>query len=198
MEALDELRANRRLRMGLVAIIAILISYGLLEWRDRLTESQAAYRRLLTQVARLGQLEPAQLWAQRGAEAQAALKHERQRLWGQATGGQAQAKVQDWVFGLLRQIDAKNPGVRVSEPETSLDAAAQVQRLPAALKDLRPIRARVEFNSDPLVLLGLLAALNDADRQVVVDALAIKPVKTELQLSFWFEMADGARPKAPE
>jgi hypothetical protein len=195
MAALEELRASRRLRLGLAAILAILVGYGLLEWRDQLAADQASYRSLLNQVARLGQLEQPQLWAQRASEAGVALQQAQGRLWRQDTSGQAQAQVQDWLLGQLRQTDAKATTIRVTEAESALDVAGLAQRLPPALQSLKPIRARVEFNSDPLVLLGLLAALNDAEHQVVVDSLVVKPVKTELVVTFWFEIAPspGAR-----
>jgi hypothetical protein len=189
MSLRDELQANPRLRLGLAAVVAILAGYGLLEWRDHQVAATADYKRLLGQVARLAQPQQAQPWAQRASEAGEALRQARAQLWRNASPGQAQAQVQDWLNTLLRQVDAKSATVRVSEPEINPEAAVLAARLPADLAALQPLRARLEFNSEPAVLLTLLAAINDAPRRVVVDGLSVKPLKTEISLSFWFEIA---------
>lgn len=189
MGYLEELRGNLRLRVGLVAIVAILIGYGLLEWRDHLAASAADYRRLLNQVGRLGQQQHPEQWQGRVAEARLALAQARAQLWRNVSPGLAQAQVQDWLSSALRQTDAKAYSVRVAEPETALDAQSLKARLPEELNQLVPLRARVEFNSDPAVLLALLAAMNDSKQRIVVDTLNIKALKTDMMLTFWFEIA---------
>lgn len=194
MGFLDDLRTNRRLRFGLAAIIAILVGYGLLEWRDQQAASVAEYRRLLGQITRLAQPQQPQQWEQRLTEARNALAQSKAQLWRNASAGQAQAQVQDWLSSLLRQTDAKNYTVRVSEPETNLEAQVLRDKLPAELSSLMPLRARVEFNSEPAVLLAVLAATNDAKHRVVVDALNVKPFRTDMLLTFWFEITPEAQP----
>lgn len=193
MTLMEELRDNPRLRVGLVLVVAILVGYGLLEWRDRQEVAVGEYKRLLGQVARMGQPQQPAKWARRASEAEEALQQARGQLWRNASTGLAQAQVQDWLNGLLRKVDAKSASVRVAEPELSPDAAALAARLPSDLQTLRPLRARVEFNSEPTVLLTLLAALNDAPQRVVVDSLNVKQTRTEMLLTFWFEIAPGAR-----
>ncbi len=192
MSLFEELRSNPRLRIGLALVVAILLGYGLLEWRDRQEAGMADYKRLLGQVARMGQPQQPAQWAQRASEAAAALQQARSQLWRNASTGLAQAQVQDWLNGLLRQVDAKSASVRVAEPELNPDAPTLASRLPQELKATQPLRARVEFNTDPSVLLTLLAALNDAPQRVVVENLAVKPIKTELVLTFWFDITPAA------
>jgi len=194
MGYLEELRVNLRLRLGLVAIMAILIIYGLLEWRDHLASATTDYRRLLNQVARLGQQKQPEQWQKRAVEARQALAEARAQLWHNASSGLAQAQVQDWLNGVLRQADAKAYVVRVSEPDTALDSQSLKARLPQELSQLVPLRARVEFNSDPAVLLALLAAMNDSRQRIVVDTLNIKALKTDMTLTFWFEITAESKP----
>lgn len=192
MEAFAELRTNLRLRLGLVAILVILLGYGLLEWRDHLATEASEYQRLLNHVARLGQHQQPELWSQRASEAKAALTHAQAQLWRDNSTGQAQAHVQDWLFTLLRQTDAKGSSVRVTEPDAALDAVNLTAKLPPELQGLRPLRARVEFNSDTAVLMALLAAFNDSEQQVGIDGLSIKPFKTEIVMTFWFDIPAAA------
>jgi hypothetical protein len=55
-----------------------------------------------------------------------------------------------------------------------------------------PMRARIEFNTDPAVMLAMLEALNNAEHRIGVDALRVKPGKTEISLTFWFALATPA------
>jgi hypothetical protein len=197
MSLFDELRTNPRLRAGLAVVLAILVAYGLLEWRDRQDAGRAEYVRLLTQVARQSQPQQPAVWAQRASEAGDALQRARGELWRNASTGLAQAQVQDWLNGLLRQVAAKSAAVRVSEPELGPETQALTARLPADLQIVKPLRARVEFNSDPAALLTLLAALNDAPHRVVVDGLTVKELKTEMVLTFWFAIDAPAQGSAP-
>jgi hypothetical protein len=186
MGALNELRANPRLRLGFAAILAILIGYGLLEWRDQLSAGVTEYQRMQSQVARLAQQEQPEAWEGRSKQAQTELRQAQGRLWRNASTGQAQAQVQDWLFALMRQIDAKGSALRVTEPEAGLETASLAGSLPPSLQALKPMRARLEFNTDAAVLMALLAAFNDAEKRVSVDTLVVKPLKTEIVLTLWF------------
>ena len=188
---LEELRSNLRLRLGLAAIVAILALNGLLDWRDALAVSAIEHRRLLTQLARLSQHQAADRWQARASEAGEALRQTRAQLWQQSSAGLAQAHVQDWLNRLLRRSGATAPKVQVIEPELALETAALRERLPEDLRQLQPLRARVEFASDPAVLLVLLAALNDSPQRVIVDTLIVKPFKTEVALTLWFDLVPG-------
>ena len=212
MDVFEQLASNLRLRLGIAAIFVIAVFYGLLDWRDQLATATTDYRGVVNQVARLSQPHDPALWRQRAAEATEVLRDARQGLWRNASPGLAQAQVQDWLGQLLRQIDAKGVNLRVAEPDTTTNAtnstnAAIPSRaadpgavLPPDLRRLQPVRARIELNSDPAVVLALLAALNDAEHRVGVDTLNIKPGKSELALTFWFEIdpqfatTPGARP----
>lgn len=195
MDLLEQLASNLRLRLGVAAIVGITGAYGLLEWRDHLALAAADYRRVLNQVARLSQRQDPEIWRQRAAEAAAALRDARHGLWRDASPGLAQAQVQDWLGRLLLQTDAKGVTLRVAEPDTAPANASAPDRagdpragLPPELRLLQPVRARIELDSDPTVILALLAAFNDAEHRVGIDTLNIRPGKSELALTFWFEI----------
>ena len=192
---LQELRSNLRLRLGLAVIVSILVLNALLDWRDALAVSVDEHRRLLTQLARLSQHQEADQWQVRAAEAAEVLMQARAQLWRQSSAGLAQAQVQDWLNRLLRQSGATAVSVRVIEPEVALETSALRERLPEDMRQLQSLRARVEFASDPAVLLVLLAALNDSPQRVIVDTLIVKPFKTELALTFWFELSSAKDPR---
>lgn len=192
MSLVEQLQANPRLRVGLVAIVGILALYGLLEWRDLLDSQLVSYKRALVQLARVQQHQRTEIWATRASEARADLEAARRQLWRGPTAGQAQAEVRDWLNSMLRETGAKGSSVRVAEPDAAIDAAAQVDRLPDTLKSLRPLRARVEFNSDPTVLISMLAALNSAEPRVIVDGVSVKSTRSELALTFWFDLVPGS------
>lgn len=207
MNLFEQLASNLRLRLGIAAIFVIAVFYGLLEWRDHLAAATADYRAVVNQVARLNQPQDPGLWRRRAAEADQALREARQGLWRNASPGLAQAQVQDWLGRLLRQTDAKGVNLRVAEPDTTAANAASADRaadarpsqagLPPELRKLQPVRARIELNTDPAVVLALLAALNEAEHRVSVDTLNIKPGKSELALTFWFDIDPSAAP-SPE
>lgn len=197
MTLVEDLRTNQRLRLGVVAIVAILVLYGLLEWRDQLAASKADYRRLLTQLARVTQYRQApvgvDVWQARASEAEQALSQARDQLWHNKSTGLAQAQVQDWLNSLLRQVDAKQFTLRVAEPESALDTESLTSRLPPEFKSLVPLRARIEFNSDPTALLGILAAMNDSPQKINVDILNVKGFRTEMALTFWFDLGPESK-----
>jgi len=194
MDLFEQLASSLRLRLGIAAIFIIAVFYGLLEWRDHLATTTADYRGVVNQLARLSQPQDPALWRRRADEAAEVLRDARQGLWRNASPGLAQAQVQDWLGQLLRQTDAKGVNLRVAEPDTANIAATPSRAadpgavLPPDLRKLQPVRARIELNSDPAVMLALLAAFNDAEHRVSVDTLNIKPGKSELALTFWFEI----------
>jgi hypothetical protein len=191
MDAFASFRASPRLRLGVALIVLIFGASVLLDWHDALDREASALRQKSNQVARMQRQEGQQQWADRAAEAARALEAVRAELWRDTSTGRAQAQVQDWLSMLLRRVDAKGVSIRVAEGDAALESrASQPSLLPAGLV---PVRARVEVNTDPVVLLTLLSAMAEAEPRVVIDRLSVKPVKTEFGLVFWFQL-----PQAPE
>lgn len=192
MNLTGQFRDNRRLRLGVAVVAWILMVNALIDWNDQLAARHADYRRSLGQLARLTPGQPLEVWNRRAARGAQALDEARGLLWRNASAGLAQAQVQDWLNDVLRRVAAQGVAVRVAEPDAGAARPAAGASAPAASDTLRPLRARIEFNSDPAVMLALLAALNDAEHRIGVDALSVRPGKTEMSLTFWFELATAA------
>ena len=194
MNLLDELRANLRLRVGLAFILGVFCLYGLLEWRDYLAERRVQYRQLAGQVARIGLQQSQAEWIDRSIQANEALRAAETRLWRQASFGLAQAEMQDWLYTQLRHADAKRANVNLSDPTAQLGLTPN-----AAEQDsigLTKLHAKVDFFGDAPVLLALLSAIVDADRQVVVNALSIKSQRVEIDIGAWYMAPAASAPAA--
>ena len=195
MNLVGQFRDNRRLRIGVGLVAWILAINALIDWNDRLVVQHTQYRQSLGQLARLTPGQPLEVWKQRAADGARALDEARGLLWRNTSAGLAQAQVQDWLGDALRRVAAQGSSVRVAEPDTAAARPAAGASAPTggeALRPLRPLRARIEFNTDPAVMMALLAALNDAEHRIGVDALRVRPGKTEMSLTFWFELPPPA------
>lgn len=200
MNWLEPLYGNRRLRIGLALIAWLLAVNALLDWRTHIETLQAEYRRSIGQLARLSPRLPLEVWQQRAAEGREALQQARALLWRNGSAGLAQAQVQDWLTGTLRRAGAQAPAVRVAEPDagvragtTAAGSTAPAAAAPAAgLAAPLAVRARIEFGTDPAVMLALLAAFNDAEHRVAVDSLVVRPGRTDMGLTFWYALEPAA------
>lgn len=192
MNLLGQFRDNHRLRIGVAFVAWILALNALIDWNDRLAAQHAEYRQSLGQLARLTPGQPLEVWNRRATDGAQSLDEARGLLWRNTSAGLAQAQVQDWLGDALRRVAAQGAGARVAEPDTGAARPAPGASAPASGRTLRPLRARIEFNTDPAVMLALLAALNDAEHRIGVDALSVRPGKTEMSLTFWFELAPPA------
>ncbi|EFX59864.1 hypothetical protein DAPPUDRAFT_346731 [Daphnia pulex] len=196
MNLIAELQANVRLRLGAALIVAIFAAYGLLEWRDSREVRLAQYREQTSRLLRLENQQSQAHWQDRALEAQTALKGAERRLWQDESAGLAQAQFQDWLYALLREVKAKSFAVKLTDSETLFEKAKASEAQQDLLLDLKPLRARIEFGSDSQQLLALLAAFNDAKHQVIVDKLNVKPFKTEIELTAWFQIVPSVAAEA--
>jgi hypothetical protein len=189
MNVLGQFRNNRRLRIGFALVAWILAVNAVIDWYDALDARRTEYRRSLGQLARLTPGQPLEVWNRRAADGARALDDARGLLWRNASAGLAQAQVQDWLNDILRRAAAQGTSVRVAEPDTVSAPPVTAASAPGGEETPRPLRARIEFNTDPAVMLALLAALNDAEHRIGVDTLSVRPGKTEMSLTFWFGLA---------
>jgi hypothetical protein len=192
MNLLAPFRENRRLRVGVALIAWIFGVNALIDWNDHLASQLADYRRSLAHLARLMPGQPLEVWARRATDGVQALTDARGLLWRNASAGLAQAQVQDWLNDALRRTAAQGASVRVGEPDAAAPRPAAAASAHLGSDAPVPMRARIEFNTDPAVMLAMLEALNNAEHRIGVDALRVKPGKTEISLTFWFALATPA------
>lgn len=191
---LIQVRANRRLRMGLWAVLAILWLAAILDARDRVPQAADALRVEARKLARAEALVGQTDWMQRAQQARALRVEEESRLWQAASAGLAQASFQDWLGQTLLTAGATRPAVTVAAVEGD---AAGPAKMP---DDLWAMRAKAEFDFDPKALDALLTKLAQHEKPTVVESLLIRrePVpRVELVLVAHFLKPGDVKAEAP-
>lgn len=185
MNALDELRRNPRLRVGLAGVVALLAASSLLDWHARQQAREEALGRTWGQAAQLASRAGMQLWPQRAEAARAQLDTARGSWWSEPSVGLAQAAFQDFLRQQLATVNAQNVAVRIAEAEGLARTRVYGRAEPAAPALLR-VTAQLEFTSpDPAATPALLAALAAHPRKVVVESLTVRPMRVEMRVSAW-------------
>jgi hypothetical protein len=204
-QMLAELRANQRLRMGLVLILAILAGYGLLNWRDALDQKEKSVDRLGQEIGRLRGLEgTGPIWRRRAERTAQARRRFEERLWPAPSLELAQASFQDWVASRLSRLGVLQPKLTLidADSEQGVDAgehkdarkdgeqaesgdgeAAKAKTAPPP----QPIKLGVSFDYSVRQLEDFLAQVYLSGRNIRVDTLLASAPKrkVELVLTIW-------------
>ncbi|MBV8033816.1 GspMb/PilO family protein [Roseateles sp.] len=177
-QAREEWRANARLRIGVVAVVAVLWLWGLLVLQD-----QAAEWRVETDVAqqellRIKPLRAATQWTQRADDARKHLEAAQSMVWSASSQGLLEADLQD----ILRQWCEK-AGLPVRE--LALGAPGE-----SGLPGVSVLRVRLTVDFNRLALMGLLSEINHSPKLMMVESLHIKsqaqPARAELEIKVLF------------
>lgn len=187
MNFIGELRSNNRLRIGLTLIMAIVWLSLLLDLSDENKALVDRYRQTASQLARFDSQQKQTQWLTRAQDAKDVLASAESRVWQNPTLGLTQAEMRDWLLRQLLQAKAAQPTVKVSESggDKSKNNGSKSTDSPT---DLVRVRAEVEFNTDPAALSNFLAALANAEHQVVVESLAVKQPRTNLTVASWHKL----------
>ena len=192
MQLINDLRTSRRLRIGLALIVAILWFYALLDGRDRNASAREQYALVAAQLPRLNDQQKQTQWLSRAKEGAQALARAEQGLWHNSSPGLAQAELQDWLSQQLTQSKAANFNVKVAESDAGAGPEQKSDQVDAAVSDVKRVRAKMEFNTDPKILDRFLAALAAADHLVTVDSMQVRQPRTEIAVSAWFLLQSAA------
>lgn len=152
-----EWRANRRLRFGGIAIVAILVLYSLLvlnDWRHALAQE---YQDRTLHLYKIAALAKQSQWPARAQEARNIRQALEAQIPGAATIGLAQAEVQTGLNQILR--DSGQGIVTESRPPTLVDAKNGVWKIPVTVRGTMSSRTLVE----------VLRRLESGDRLVVIE-----------------------------
>lgn len=190
----SELRSNYRLRIGLALIGGILWLLWLLDLRDENSASLDRYRQTASQLARFNSQQKQTQWLTRAQEAKETLTVAEGRIWQNPTLGLTQAEMRDWLLRQLQQAKTLNPMVKVSESggDDKSNDHKNGKADDSSPTDLVMVRAQIEFNTNPKALNNLLAALSNAERQVVVEALSVKQPRTTMTVAIWCKLQPAA------
>jgi len=177
---LQELRAKPRLRLGLLAVIALAWVYGLLELEAAATAARQEQARLVDEVARMQGLGTEAEWRQQRDEVYARLTALRARAWREESEGRMQALLQDWLREQLaaQSLQARELTVAVL-PLSPQDEGS----------DLRLLRARLAFDFDADRLHALIGNLYQGPGAVWMPRVLVRTVgrrSVEMDLEFLF------------
>jgi hypothetical protein len=181
-EVAAQLMTQARLRVGLIAIIAILWVYGLLVAGDQAVAIGASTKLLREEVARVQPLAKERGWAERAEDARRQLTAVQGMQWVESDLGLVEARFQDW----LRATAAKS-GLSVRDLVlTRALNAAPAAAASAPVAGPQVIRARLVVDHNRLALLAFLSEVGRNERVIVVDRLlmrlAAQPSIAELEL----------------
>lgn len=157
----EELRANRRLRIGTIAIVGILALYAALvlnDWRRALAEE---YRERTLQLYKVAALAGQSQWPNRAQDAASIRRALQARIPPASSTGLAQAEMQTWMNQLLRGFGQQL--TTESEPPTRVDASQGIWKIPMAVRG--PLSSRQ--------LLEILSKIEGAERMFVVEKITI-------------------------
>lgn len=196
---LDELRAKPRLRLGLLAVLALGWIFGLLELEAASGTARQEQTRLSHEIGRMKAISGQTQWRKQRDAVFMALADLRSRAWRDESEGRMQAQMQDWVRERLaaQGLQARELNVVVlpagGQPPAGEDRSrAGVAAAPNAAggsasgggrggaggggsgdSDLRLVRSRVVFEFQPDKLHELLAAVEASPKWLWVPRLVV-------------------------
>ncbi len=198
------LKANPRLRWGLLAIVGVLWLYGILEMRDAVQRKNEAYIALSKKIARVQGAATQTEWVSRLKEVQSAQSKLEKRLWQEATIGLAQASMNDWLGQTAQQSGLGKVQLQVAAQEEGLGVKAGANGREAgsvAGSDLWKVTAKLVFDFSPQSFYALLGRLAANEKKIMVESLAIRSSpspKAELMLVAYFRKSASGTPAEGE
>lgn len=188
----SELRTNRTLQLGLAAIVVLLCVEAGFRWNDhlelqiqQLEQIRSELHRLRTQTS-----DEAALRATLG-KITAARRAADERLWRVSSDAVGQARLKDWMTGILKRAGVGNTRLNVSAakvfagkdeaaestrpdqtPDVS-DESALAERGAGNVGDLREIRVSLSMPFTPASLEQVLADVEGGDAFASVEALTV-------------------------
>lgn len=190
-----ELQDNPRLRIGLLAVAALLWLIGLLELDARVQAAEQERARLADEIARLRVAAAEQQWPALRDEARQRLADLRSLAWREESEGRMQALLQDWLREQLAAAGLQPRDLQVSV--LPADGGLDDKRKAELPTDLRIARARLAFDFQPDSLHRVLAALPASRKwiwvsRLIVDNAGRRTVDLEVEALFVLGPKDGA------
>jgi len=182
-----ELRSNRRLRLGIVAVVGIFWVYGLLSLSEGLDKRQAQLNANLAAYARQLKSADDPYWPNARDEVKLVLNHYLARARTEQSEGTLQASFTDWVQQLFaaHKVSPGDVSVSVLPPE-------QGNAWPAPM---RVVRARVFFHAHPWMVHDILADVSDqsawVERLVVRTGATGGQTSVEMDVSALYTLQSG-------
>lgn len=112
-----EIAGNRRLALGLAAIVCILVLQGFLMLLDLRAEQARAYQQKVATLEKMKSLAGEQVWIQRAAVAARLLRSLQAEIPQAETAGVAQAQLVTWARDVARTTEAEGLRIQPGTPE---------------------------------------------------------------------------------
>lgn len=176
----EELRSKPRLRLALLACLALVWLVLVLELESAGAKARQEQTELTQQLSRMQALQGPDFWRERRAAAFAELSAVRASAWREQSDGRAQARTQDWLLTQManRQITPRETAVTMLSLSDALGQNEAASTGSAANgretgDDIRVARLRASFDYRPESLEGLLLDLASEPGWVSVTRLDV-------------------------
>lgn len=186
----DEWRRSRRLRLGALAVLAILGAHATLALADALHVRQDAFRRDAQLLDKLEEASREAGWPARAKAAEAALAEARHSIPPARSDGLAQAEMQAWLTDLAVFAGIAAPNIRV---ETSL-------AVPGQPPGTWQVLARLDGQASPAAVPVLVRALSSALPWVHTERLEVSTGdagRVSLVVRGYYRRGDALDAKTP-
>lgn len=188
-----EWRGNRRLQIGLLLILAVLLIEGGLRWNASLHAKQQVLSQLESDLALLRSNAQDESGLRRSLDAanqtQEVIKA---RMWTVTSEATGQARLKDWLTGVVKAAIADQYAINVQPSRRLGPPEAQSATVPES--ELREFRATVQFRMTPQALEGVLYDIEAGKPFSTVETLSVKAVERRVELTIRVLMqieADG-------
>ena len=183
----DEVRANRKLQYGLLAIAAIIVVELGLDWSDAISARERRLQELRTELRQLrGQSRDETALKATLSDLERQQAAIEKRLWTVSSDPVGQAKLKDWLTTLAKETGAKEFKLVLATPKAigERTAASAAGNKENAL-GLREFRADIGFVFTPETLERMLYAIESGETLASVESLSIvsRTRKAELGVS---------------
>jgi len=189
-KAWADVRANPRLRWGLVLIAVVMCVEGGLRWSDAIAQQQQVLSKLQADVAvlRTGLKNDAALTESLETSRQTAALVDA-RLWTVSSEAVGQAKMKDWLTEVVKRNIADQYAINLSvsrelgKREGTSASAATSPQAEAPVAGLREFRANVSFRLTPRALEGVLIEVEGGEPYGAVESLVVKGQERRVEMA---------------
>ena len=194
-EFLGEIRSNRKLQYGLLAILLLACGEWGLGWSDTLSAREKQLQQLRGELHALrNQSRDEHALRRQLRDLELAQKSVDERLWRVSSDAVGQARLKDWLTELLKKAGAKNPNLVLSSPRAlgGRDGSGQLESQVAAAtnldgmtpasaataekeraQSLREVRANVTLVFTPATLEQILLDIEGGEPMATVESLNV-------------------------
>ena len=187
VKAVADIRANARLRWGLVLIVAVILVDGGLRWNDAVAKQQQALAKMQADVVALKSgLRNESALEESAASARLLAALIDKRLWTVSSEAVGQARMKDWLTEMVKRniADQYIITLGVSRELGKQDGANAVNSpTTEETSTIREFRANVSFKLTPRALEGVLLDIEGGEPFGVVESLLVKGQERRVEMT---------------